>query len=73
MSRSYKREPVGAASSRDRGGCHIDKPESKFQKACDAIQNGDAVTRKHIKYSGIQTVLGSEEETSVLGLPFVCF
>ncbi|KAK4315437.1 hypothetical protein Pmani_013354 [Petrolisthes manimaculis] len=84
MPRSYKKLAVGA-SSEGRGGYRIDKAESNFQKACDAIRNGelsvrqaakqygfskstlhDAVTRKHIKPSGGQTVLTSEEEDTVV-------
>ncbi|KAK4289702.1 hypothetical protein Pmani_037341 [Petrolisthes manimaculis] len=84
MPRSYKKLAVGA-SSEGRGGYRIDKAESNFQKACDAIRNGelsvrqaakqygfskstlhDAVTRKHIKPSGGQTVLSSEEEDTVV-------
>ncbi|KAK3872422.1 hypothetical protein Pcinc_022496 [Petrolisthes cinctipes] len=84
MPRSYKKRPVGA-SSEGRGGYRIDKAESNFQKACDAIRNGDmsvrqaakqygfskstlhdAVTRKHIKHSGGQTVLTIEEEARVV-------
>ncbi|KAK4300412.1 hypothetical protein Pmani_027376 [Petrolisthes manimaculis] len=79
-----KKLAVGA-SSEGRGGYRIDKAESNFQKACDAIRNGelsvrqaakqygfskstlhDAVTRKHIKPSGGQTVLSSEEEDTVV-------
>ncbi|KAK4310810.1 hypothetical protein Pmani_017666 [Petrolisthes manimaculis] len=89
MPRSYKKLAVGA-SSEGRGGYRIDKAESNFQQACDAIRNGelsvrqaakqygfskstlhDAVTRKHIKPSGGQTVLSSEEsvDSFPVGIP----
>ncbi|KAK3871602.1 hypothetical protein Pcinc_023257 [Petrolisthes cinctipes] len=82
MPRSYKREPVGAASGRGRGGYRIKSPTFRrhvmlyemvnrvYGRQLANMASPRALSMMQLqgslKYSGGQTVLSSEEETSLV-------